>query len=452
MAYDVARWTNPSVQTLARGRDPIFAIQNKAKQMVLEAVEKGWDGPPYDPFRLAELNDIRVYPNDDVLDARLVPDDLDGFLIEFNPHRPPARIRFSVAHEIAHTLFPDCSDAIRNRIDIGSTRGDEWQLELLCNIGAAEVLMPLAYSDLRNEDVGIDNLLRLRRQYDVSTEAILIRIAKLTSRSCAIFSSARVDDSNESSGHRIDYSVPSRSWDLALPREIGAQINTVLDECTAIGFTAKGTEHWSDTLSDVDVECVGIPPYPGSRFPRVAGVVTHACETLDDALQIEFRFGDAREPRGAGKRIVAHIVNDQTPNWGGGFAREVRRLWPRVQDDFREWAGPRNQNLVLGNVHVSQVNEELSLVQMVAQHGFGPSRRPRLRYAALRDALDLLERIASEQGASVHMPRIGSGHAGGNWELIRELIDERLVRREVPVYVYTLPDEAPNQVQSMLAL
>ena len=71
---------------------------------------------------------------------------------------------------------------------------------------------------------------------------------------------------------------------------------------------------------------------------------------------------------------------------------------------------------------------------MVAQHGYGPSTRPRIRYGALTDALDQLEAIASDRRASVHMPRIGVGHAGGNWELISELIDERLVRRGVPVF------------------
>ena len=150
--------------------------------------------------------------------------------------------------------------------------------------------MPSGYRDLEAEDVGIDNLLRLRNKFDVSTEAMLIRIAKLTSKSCAVFSSARLSDSVESCGHRIDYSVPSRTWQSSLPREVVVESETVLDQCTAIGFTAKGHERWGESLPDVSVQCVGIPPFPGNRYPRVAGVVTDARASAGEAIQIQYLF------------------------------------------------------------------------------------------------------------------------------------------------------------------
>ena len=31
--------------------------------------------------------------------------------------------------------------------------------------------------------------------------------------------------------------------------------------------------------------------------------------------------GNALEPRGPGERLIVHIVNDRTPNWGGGGSR-----------------------------------------------------------------------------------------------------------------------------------
>ena len=349
-------------------------------------------------------------------------------------------------------MFPDCAEAVRSRVQSTTYHDDEWQLELLCNIGAAEILMPSGYRDLETEDVGIDNLLVLRTKFDVSTEAMLIRIAKLTSKSCAVFSSARLSDSVESCGHRIDYSVPSRTWQSSLPREVVVESETVLDQCTAIGFTAKGHERWGESLPELSVQCVGIPPFPGNRYPRVAGVVTDARASAGEAIQIQYLFGDATEPRGEGSRIIAHIVNDATPTWGAGFGKEIGRRWRSAQDDFREWAGSDIRNLVLGSVRLSQVEQGLGIVHMVAQHGYGPSTMPRIRYGALADALDRLEAIASDRGASVHMPRIGAGHAGGNWELISELIDERLVRRGVPVFVYALPGTAPAPMQSMLPI
>ena len=451
MTYQEGQWTNPSVMAFAQGADPLSAIQTKARQTVVEASEMGWQGPPYDPFQLAELLGIGVLPNDAVVDARIVPV-TEGLRIEFNPNRPHGRIRYSVAHELAHTLFPDCAEAVRNRAPSVELRDDTWQLELLCNIGAAELLMPTGYTDLENEGIDIDNLLRLRSEFDVSTEAILLRMAKLTNTPCAVFAAARVSGGGGFPGFRIDYSVPSRTWDVGIPSHFRVESSTVLAECTAIGFTAKGTENWGSDLPVFDIQCVGIPSFPGDRFPRIAGVLTSENALQPNALQIAYLFGDARKPRGSGKRIIAHVVNDGTPNWGGGFALEVAKEWGFIQQEVRDWVEQDRSNLSLGKIHWAQIEDDLSIVHMVAQRGYGPSTRPRIRYAALSDALDQLHMIASEQGASVHMPRIGTGQAGGNWELIRELIDERLVRRGTPVFVYALPDRMPSQVQGMLDL
>ena len=251
MTYQQRQWTNPSVIAFARGDDPVTAIQATARQTVVRAVEQGWEGPPYDPFYLAEMLDISILPSDDVVDARTVPVS-EGLRIEFNPNRPRGRMRYSVAHEIAHTLFPDCAENVRNREQpTAELREDDWQLELLCNIGAAELLMPVGYTDLENEGVDIDNLLTLRRKFDVSTEAILIRMAKLTSHACAVFAAARIIQSDGPPNFRIDYSLPSRTSNINIPSNFRVDASQVLSECTAIDFTAKGTEKWGSQLPSV---------------------------------------------------------------------------------------------------------------------------------------------------------------------------------------------------------
>ena len=236
MTNQERQWTNPSVMAFAQGDDPLSTIQTKARQTVVEASENGWQGPPYDPFQLAELLGIGVLPNDAVVDARIVPVP-EGLRIEFNPNRPHGRVRYSVAHELAHTLFPDCAEVVRNRTTSVGLRDDDWQLELLCNIGAAELLMPTGYTKLEDEGIDIDNLLRLSSEFDVSTEAILLRIAKLTNTSCAMFAAARVGGSGGFPRFRIDYSVPSRTWDVGIPSSFRVESSSVLSECTAIGFT-----------------------------------------------------------------------------------------------------------------------------------------------------------------------------------------------------------------------
>jgi hypothetical protein len=39
----------------------------------------------------------------------------------------------------------------------------------------------------------------------------------------------------------------------------------------------------------------------------------------------------------------------------------------------------------------------------------------------------------------VHMPRIGTGEAGGTWEIIGEIIEDTLCQRKIDVTVYDLP-------------
>ena len=444
-------WTNPSVLALTQGQnDPVSVIIEKVRTVILNAVEDGWSGPPFDPFLLAEKLRILIIPRDDVLDARLVPSGA-GSRIEFNPNQPLGRIRFSLAHEIAHTLFPDYRSEIRQR---GPSRGDAWQAELLCNVAAAEILMPIGTAvELEDESVDIHNLMRLRKKFDVSTEALFLRMARRTTEPCVMFAAARISSDNEQAKFRIDYTAPSRSWRINIPRSLQVSGSRALSECTAVGYTTKRFEKWASNLPEVGVECVGIPPYPGDRFPRVLGVLRRRHPAAPEGARVTFVYGDATEPRGPGRRVIAHIVNDKTPNWGAGFSKQVRTKWDFVQEDFRKWVELSRRNLRLGNAHITDVSSSLSILHMVAQRGYGPSIKPRIRYAALRQCLECLAELALNRNATVHMPRIGAGQAGGHWGIIQELIDDALILRGIQVTIYNLPGaEPPKEVQGRLGL
>jgi hypothetical protein len=431
--------------------DPISFITEKAKEIVLKAIQAGWQGPPFDPFKLASLLQISTTPREEVLDARILPTGSQRLQIEFNPNRSRGRTRFSIAHEIAHTLFPDCVESTRNRSRRTETGTDDWQLELLCNVAASEFLMPTGGEIDSKTPVNIDNLMRLQKQFDVSTEAISTRLAKMTLEPCTVIAAARVADNESMGAYRIDYSIPSRTSMIDVPRGLLIR-DKVISQCTAVGYTAKGRERVTNTFPEFYLECVGIPPYPGRNYPRVIGIARQGDSTASEALSLVSLRGNALDPRGAGPRIIAQIINDKTANWGAGFARAVRTKYPSVQEEFREWCAMNPDNLSLGNTHVSLVSEDLYIVSMIAQHGYGESTKPRIRYAALKDCLGRVKEIAVDKAATVHMPRIGTGYAGGNWPFISELIDEMLVRNGIAVTIYTLPDNEPNEIQGALEL
>ena len=407
--------------------------------MIFSAVEQGLQGPPFDPFDLATHLKIAVVPRDDVRDARTVPAGGGQVTIEFNPSRPKARVRYSIAHELAHTLFPDCVERIRNRALRAEMQHHDAELELLCNIGAAELLMPIgSFPQLRAESLSIDHLMDFRRTYDVSTEALLLRVVKLTPEPCLVFSAARNED--KSGGrYRLEYAVPSRSWRGNVPSGDFFRRASVVEQCTAIGFTAKGREDGPNGIGTVHIESVGIPPYPGQSYPRVVGIITPPRPQRTESLTITYLKGDATQPRGGGLKLVAHIANDRGLTWGAGFGLAVRRKWPAVQEDFRAWALAQHRQFKLGAVHISTVSDDIRVCHMVAQHGYGPSPKPRIRYGALRTCLASLADEARLAGATVHMPRIGTGEAHGAWWLIGEMVDEALCQRGVPVTVYDLP-------------
>jgi hypothetical protein len=214
-----------------------------------------------------------------------------------------------------------------------------------------------------------------------------------------------------------------------------------VEECSAIGFTAKRDERWRQR-DPWRVECVGIPPYPGSRYPRVLGIILPRKSTAVQAQEISEVVGNALVPRGTGKKLIVQVVNDATPNWGGGgFAQAVRSHWPSVQSDFQDWAAGMKSSLALGNTRITRVDESISVASMVCQKGYGPSSHRRVRYSALRECLATAAKYAAGEHMSVHMPRIGTGQAGGSWDIIHDLIESAFGPPGVRVTVYELPSK-----------
>lgn len=435
-------WTNSSVKALAEGNAegewPVELITQKARDLIFEYVQNGGISEPLDPFDLARYKNLKVEPSEAVPDARTVHAG-GRFLIQYNPTRPPVRIRFSICHEITHTIFPDCAARVRNRGTHEGMERDEWQLESLCDVGAAELLMPIGSfkEKLEKEDLSLDALLKLRDQLQVSTEALLLRVIKLTHTPAFVFSASR--GSYGPPRYKIDYTLRSRTFNGRIPYGLRLPPDSVVSGCTKFGFTDKAHEVWHAPLSTLHIECVAISPYPGSEYPRVMGIAVPVEHEAVSVNSIHVIQGDATQPRGGGHRIIAQIVNDKAAMWGGGFALVVRRKWPEVQKNFYSWAMAEPNRLKLGNSHLSSVDDTTDVFNMICQRGYNPTAKPGIRYGALKTCLDRLAQLARERNATVHMPRIGCGQAGGNWNMVSEMITYLLCERGIKVTVYDLP-------------
>ncbi|WP_433051635.1 macro domain-containing protein [Dactylosporangium sp. CS-033363] len=156
-------------------------------------------------------------------------------------------------------------------------------------------------------------------------------------------------------------------------------------------------------------------------------------------VPLTYLKGDAASPQAAGPKIIAHVCND-LGGWGKGFVLAVSRRWPEPERDYRAWHRERAGNdFALGAIRVISVRADIWVANMIGQHGMRTgSKGPPIRYDALDRCLAALAGHARRLGASVHMPRIGAGLAGGKWERIEPLIIERLCAQEIQTVVYDL--------------
>ncbi|MFD7901134.1 macro domain-containing protein [Kitasatospora sp. NPDC059722] len=153
---------------------------------------------------------------------------------------------------------------------------------------------------------------------------------------------------------------------------------------------------------------------------------------------ITYVRGDATAPQAKGVKVIAHVCND-LGGWGKGFVLALSKRWPEPEAAFRRWHRERAKNdFGLGALQLVQVEPYVWVANMVGQRGIrtGRSTGVPVRYEAIDTALAALGERAAGLGASVHMPRIGCGLAGGRWERVEPLVRARLAERGVPVTVY----------------
>ena len=157
-------------------------------------------------------------------------------------------------------------------------------------------------------------------------------------------------------------------------------------------------------------------------------------------MTITYLNGSATQPTGDGPKIIAHICND-IGGWGRGFVLAASRDHPKAEIAYRSWyqENPEWKDLpfMLGMVQFVNTEKDIQVANMISQHGiFSKNDRPPIRYLSLVECLTAVAVHAKTYGASVHMPRIGCGLAGGKWEEVEKCIEGTLIYAGIPVFVY----------------
>lgn len=433
------KWSHSSVLQLIKesgNSDPIEEIKTKARDLVVKAFELGWEGPPYNPIQLAKYFNIDVVPNDSVIDARILPITENSFQIQYNPFQRPTRLNFSIAHEIAHTLFSDCAQSVRNREKDPSVNRE---LEQLCNAAAAEIQLPYAKfsNDANNSAPSMEGLIELATKYKASLESVFIRYTEVIDRPCAVLIGIFQTDNRIS----IDYIKSSRLFPIKIPDNFEIPSDSKAYECISPGWTSRETASWEVfNGQNYNIFSVGISPYRRDNKPRVGILIlpTEEAPISDEKGKVILEFGDATKPRGGGKKIIAQVVNTSSA-LGRGFGYSLAKNYPIVKEKLKEWSSDK-QDFILGNSNLVKINENLYVFQMLAQKGFiSKNDEVLLKYTALKNCLIDLREVASDLGCSIHMPAIGAGQAKGNWDTIIGMIHDELINYNLKVNIYLLP-------------
>lgn len=144
---------------------------------------------------------------------------------------------------------------------------------------------------------------------------------------------------------------------------------------------------------------------------------------------INYIKGDATKPQGEGNKLIAHICNDKG-KWGAGFVLALSKKWKAPEIMYHN-----TRDLILGSVKYVFVEESIAIANMIAQHGTGRDKygNPPIRYDALEMALISVNNYCERFNFTLHLPKIGSGLAGGDWTVIEKIIEDNV---QVPVTVY----------------
>ena len=152
---------------------------------------------------------------------------------------------------------------------------------------------------------------------------------------------------------------------------------------------------------------------------------------------IHYIKGDATNPQTPGKKLIVHVCND-VGGWGAGFVLAISKRWSAPEQFYRSL-----KTWVLGKIQPVQVTPDITVVNMIAQHGIMDQKfkgiidigaRPAIRYQALGVCMTQVRELALQQNATIHMPRIGCGLAGGKWDEVEKILEETC--KDVFIFVY----------------
>lgn len=109
-----------------------------------------------------------------------------------------------------------------------------------------------------------------------------------------------------------------------------------------------------------------------------------------------------------GKRsVIAHCVNTLGA-WGAGFVVPLSKRYPQTKEYYRS----------LLNSYKGNRSDLLGTINLVA------------------NVAEDTDYKSFDYSFTIHMPRIGCGLAGGDWNIVEQIIKDEFINKGIEAYVY----------------
>ncbi len=137
---------------------------------------------------------------------------------------------------------------------------------------------------------------------------------------------------------------------------------------------------------------------------------------------------------GAVEPVIVHGCNNLGV-MGSGVAKAIRAEWPKAYEVYK-WTYDES-GLDLGDIitHYAMAYDK-KIINAITQDGYGRDGRKYVSYDAIDLCFSQINSLCKLHDYNIiAIPRIGAGLGGGDWDVIEQIIHNKMTDADVKVYL-----------------
>ena len=118
-------------------------------------------------------------------------------------------------------------------------------------------------------------------------------------------------------------------------------------------------------------------------------------------------------------------------SFGAGIAKSIKERYPKAYDaDLATSHGDKSK---LGNYSYSEINTNKFIINAYTQYAYGRNK-VNVDYDAISKVFELINKDFANH-INIGIPTIGAGLAGGDWNIISDIINKKTPDLNITLYI-----------------